>query len=138
MGLINVDVGSVISGIGTLAKDIRAAITGKSVLSAEKAAELEIKLQELESGAMSAQAAINQAEAANPSLFVSGWRPFIGWICGGAFAYSALLGIFTWIATLCGVAAPPTLNAEVFQTLLFGMLGLATARTVEKVQMGKN
>jgi hypothetical protein len=61
----------------------------------------------------------------------------VGWVCGGAFAYSALLGLFTWIAMLCGVSAPPPLDATLFQTLLFGMLGLATARTVEKVQFGK-
>src|SRR5438105_4465702 len=46
-----------------------------------------LKAQELDNQLALAQAAINQAEATNSSLFVSGWRPFIGWVCGGAFAY---------------------------------------------------
>ena len=70
-------IGSLMSGVGTLAKDIRQAITGE--LPAEKQAEIEMKLTELESQAMSAQAMINLEEAKSEKLFVAGWRPFF-WI----------------------------------------------------------
>lgn len=77
----------------------------------------------------------NKAEAANPSVFVSGWRPFIGWVCGSACAWN-------WIALpvakagagflgLAVVLSPADLS-EMFPILL-GMLGLGGLRTIEKI-----
>ena len=34
-----------------------------------------------------AQIEVNKIEAASPQFFKSSWRPFIGWVCGVAFAY---------------------------------------------------
>jgi len=78
----------------------------------------------------------NKAEAANPSVFVSGWRPFIGWICGLACAWNWIgLKIALFIAAYSGHAlnlAPADLTE--MMPLLMGMLGLGGLRTIEKIQ----
>lgn len=81
------------------------------------------------------QAAVNAVEAANPSIFVSGWRPFVGWVCGLGLASQFIVApLATWGAALAGHAvAFPALDLGTLMTLLFGMLGLGAARTVEKI-----
>lgn len=77
----------------------------------------------------------NLAEATNPKLFVSGWRPFIGWICGLGLASQFIVAPFaTWTATLVGHPVTfPVLDLGTLMTLLAGMLGLGTLRTTEKI-----
>jgi hypothetical protein len=92
--------------------------------------------QQGELQAIAGQMEVNKAEAASQSVFVAGWRPFIGWICGCALAYQFILApLFTWGAALAGhpVTAPPLDFGDLF-TLLAGMLGLSGMRTFEKVQ----
>lgn len=97
------------------------------------------KLKELEQNGdlavMAQQSEINKIEAANPRLFVSGWRPFIGWICGVALSVQMIVGpIVVWISTLAGHPVPlVVLDVSLLTTLLVGMLGLSGMRTVEKV-----
>lgn len=82
------------------------------------------------------QAAVNQEEAKNPQLFVAGWRPFIGWVCGAAFAYHYVLQPFLVFA-LAVSGQPVTLpqfDMEALITVLFGMLGLGGLRTFEKIR----
>jgi hypothetical protein len=81
-----------------------------------------------------AQAAINQTEAANPNLFVSGWRPFVGWVCGLGLAYAFLIKPIAspLIQKWCGVPME-ALDISTLLTLLFGMLGLGGMRTFEKM-----
>lgn len=75
------------------------------------------------------QLEINKVEAANPSLFVSGWRPFIGWICGVGLGYQFLI-----YPILIGYAPKiQQLDMGTLVTLLGGLLGLGTLRTVEKL-----
>ncbi len=78
----------------------------------------------------------NKIEAASPSLLVSGWRPIIGWICGAGLAVQFLVSpLFTWIATLAGHPVVfPQLDMGTLLTLLGGMLGLGSLRTVEKLK----
>lgn len=81
------------------------------------------------------QIATNQAEASNPSIFVSGWRPFIGWACGSAYVWNWIgLPIAKTIGSLVGhpLDLTPADLSEMMPVLL-GMLGLGTLRTVEKV-----
>lgn len=78
---------------------------------------------------------INQTEAANPSIFVSGARPFIMWICGFGLALQYLiLPIVQWILIILdkNVVLPP-LDMGTLITLLGGMLGLGSLRTIEKL-----
>ena len=82
------------------------------------------------------QTQIDQAEAQNKSLFVAGWRPFIGWVCGMAFAYHVIvqpLLAFT-IANTGGNVKLPDFNIQELTTVLMGMLGLGGLRTIEKIK----
>lgn len=78
---------------------------------------------------------INKAEAANPSMFVSGWRPAIGWVCGGACAWNWIgLPIAKAVVVLLGykLAVEPADVAEMMP-ILMGMLGMGGLRTMEKL-----
>ena len=81
------------------------------------------------------QLTINQEEAKSPSVFVSGWRPFIGWVCGMACAWNWIgLKIALFIAAYFGHAlnVQPADLAEMMPILL-GMLGLGGLRTIERL-----
>lgn len=87
----------------------------------------------------SQQASINAVEAANSNIFVAGWRPFIGWVCGASFAYKFVVQPFlVFIIVACGVNfdvdSMPDLDWSEMSTVLLGMLGLGGLRTLEKVQ----
>jgi len=80
------------------------------------------------------QLGVNQAEAGNASVFVSGWRPGVGWICVAALGYQfvlypALLWLTAWFPEL---HAPQPVMSETLWELMFGMLGLASLRSWEK------
>ena len=79
---------------------------------------------------------INKNEAANPSIFVSGWRPFIGWVCGAACAWN-WIGIPITVAALSLIGVVPKLapaDLSEMMPILLGMLGLGSLRTLEKIQ----
>jgi hypothetical protein len=81
------------------------------------------------------QIELNKAEAASQSIFVAGWRPFIGWVCGGAYAYNFVLQpFFVFLILACGVNLPPLphLDWSELSFVLFGLLGLGAMRTYEK------
>lgn len=72
-----------------------------------------------------AQAGINRVEAGHRSVFVAGWRPAIGWVCGGALVYNVILA--------------PAFHLQgadlgFLQTILLAMLGISASRTVEKIK----
>ena|SRR3990172_3799303 len=97
---------------------------------AKAESELRASLLEWDKG----QLAVNAVEAANPSIFVSGWRPFIGWTCGIAIAYQfVIVPIGTWLAATASIIVPeaPTLDAQLWE-LVTAMLGMAGLRTYEK------
>jgi aspartyl/asparaginyl beta-hydroxylase (cupin superfamily) len=83
-----------------------------------------------------AQTAINQQEAAHTNLFVSGWRPFIGWVCGVAFCYHFILQpMLAFILSNMGHSVTlPVFDIDALFTVLMGMLGLGSLRTIEKVR----
>ena len=83
------------------------------------------------------QAEINKIEAAHKSLFVAGWRPFIGWVCGLALFYNFVLrDLLVWGLTLsqADTPPPPVLHIDVLTTILYALLGLGGMRTFEKWQ----
>jgi hypothetical protein len=82
------------------------------------------------------QLSVNAVEAASSSLFVAGWRPFIGWTCGAAFAYKFVRAPFAVLAlTASGhPIALPVLDFTEMSTILLGMLGLGGMRTMEKIK----
>lgn len=79
---------------------------------------------------------VNSEEAKNASKFVSGWRPFVGWVCGFALFYNYIFMPFFAYVVIWGFNAPPipTLDSGELMTLLFGMLGLGGLRTYEKTK----
>lgn len=91
---------------------------------AEQRAAAANKLQDAESAIAAAQSATNTAEAANESIFVSGWRPACGWVCVIGLTYSSVVApVFSW----------PSADANTLIGILTGMLGLGTMRSAEKI-----
>ena len=81
--------------------------------------------------AMRGQIEINKVEANNSNIFVAGWRPAIGWVCGAALAYQYLIRPF--LIGMFGFPAMPALDDNLWQ-LMLGMLGLGGLRTWEKTK----
>lgn len=82
-----------------------------------------------------AQIAVNKAEAASGSVFVGGWRPFVGWTCGIALAYHFVgQPVILFAAAMLGFDLPtlPEFDMASLLTVLMGMLGLGGLRTFEK------
>jgi len=82
------------------------------------------------------QADVNAIEASSARLFVAGWRPWIGWVCGMAFAWNWIgLPVGVFLATLVGhpLDLKPADLSEMTPVLL-GMLGLGAMRSVEKIK----
>lgn len=80
------------------------------------------------------QLQVNAAEAQSQSLFVAGWRPFIGWVCGCALAYQYIVTpLACWLAAIGGydLPTPPPLN-DILWELMFGMLGMGALRSFDK------
>lgn len=131
MGMFNMFSGGAVKetleGVGTLAKDIRQAITGQDP-------ELERKLAELEGQAMTAQALINVEEAKHPSVFVSGWRPGLGWVCVLGIGYQMVFRPFIELILIHWNVQAPSLDISDLIGLTLAMLGVAGYRTVEKVK----
>lgn len=95
-----------------------------------------VKLQQSgELAAMTAQTDINKIEAANASLFVSGWRPYIGWVCGTAFSLHFLIfPIINFILMALSYSEIKiTFDMTTLLTVLGGMLGIGGLRTIEKL-----
>ena len=140
------DVNYIIEGLTMALDPISAALDlGNTLISRifpdpAQAADAKLKLLELqqsgELSVMTAQTDINKVEASNSSIFVSGWRPAIGWVCALALAYQYLLKpLVMGILPNFGIAiAPlPGLDDNLWQ-LMMGMLGMGGLRTMEKMQ----
>ncbi len=136
--------------IGSLAKDIRTAITGKEAVTADERQRILDRVAEIEKTALQAdrsiiagQLKINEIEAASSSIFKGGWRPAVGWVCVMALFYTFLVKpLLPWILTVASSAfgthftVPdlPVLDIGSVIALLGGMLGLGGFRTFEKLK----
>lgn len=107
-------------------------IIAKVVPDADKAMDIKVQLAQLADEAdarfaaqNSGQIDVDKIEASNTNLFVSGWRPFIGWICGANLAYTWMLAPLFHLQSLPAQEAYPIVTA---------LLGLGTMRTFEKIQ----
>jgi hypothetical protein len=82
-----------------------------------------------------AQLEINAREAAHPSIFVAGWRPFFGWSGGLSFFYSTIIQpIMVWYGSSRGWPIPPDINMDLLWVVVTGMLGIGGLRTFEKAK----
>lgn len=99
--------------------------------------------QRIDAGLLQGQVDVNKVEAAHANVFVSGWRPAVGWVGVAAMAYQfvlypflvwawALMQAVGWVPTT--LTPPPMLETDALWVILTGILGLGTARTVEKLK----
>jgi hypothetical protein len=103
---------------------------------AKEKARIEADLLAAASAQQAQQAEINKIEAANSNVFVSGWRPFIGWCCGlGIFWAFVGQPIAIWtISTFKLVATVPQIETGYLLELVLAMLGIGGLRTFEKLK----
>lgn len=108
---------------------------------AKAKAELELRLVEAANQAALAQVEVNKTEAASGSVFIGGWRPFIGWVCGAALALQFVVGptiqwsVSAWVSTAAGQPVPPFPQLDsMLLELVFALLGIAGMRTWEKMR----
>lgn len=82
-----------------------------------------------------AQLAINAKEAESASIFVSGWRPYVGWICGTGLLYATILhNLLEWLSAAKGWPMPPAVDTDILLYVLGALLGIGTLRTVDKIK----
>ena len=111
-------------------------IPDKEAAAKAKADFLEMQLKgDLDS--MLGQIEINKVEAASNSIFVAGWRPFIGWACGSAFVYEfvGLPIIQTFLVVFHSHFDPtllPKFDTPTMTTIMLSMLGMGIMRTIDK------
>ena len=102
----------------------------------EKLTHEEVRMRILNEPSL-AQMEINIQEAKHRTIFVAGWRPFIGWVCGVALLYNFILrDVIAWLLVMYDkeLTPPPELAMEHLMTVLLGMLGLGGMRTYEKLK----
>jgi len=105
----------------------------KAKLAHEVATMAQTHAQELARG----QLEINKAEAQHRSIFVAGWRPFLGWCLSFAMAWHFVLAPMTlFICSAFEIYVPdlPAFDMDSLMTVLLGMLGLGGLRTAEKIK----
>lgn len=122
-------------GLGLPIIDTLGKIVDQVIPDADKKMEMKIELAKLENQLMTGQMDINKVEAGHASIYVAGWRPFIGWTGGIGLAYSFILEPFlSWIARVVFKYAGdfPALDTSSLMVLVTGMLGFGGLRTYEK------
>ena len=127
--LSNVGIGEIIGSVGKIADDLTT--SDKERMAAE------LDAYKAESKRMDGQVEINKIEAASGSLFVSGGRPFVVWVCAFALAYAAVIEpIARFVATVgFAYSGPfPVIDTDLTMQVLLGLLGLGAYRSVEKIK----
>ena|SRR6185312_12146312 len=123
------------AGIELGTKLVDRLLPDKAANDAAKAALLSDEFK-AEAQAVLGQIDVDKQEAASNSIFVAGWRPFIGWICGAALGYQYIFApMGTWFAALLKhPVAAPNLDIGQLMTLLLSMLGMGVLRSYDKTQ----
>lgn len=96
--------------------------------------EQENKFLEILAAADKSQNDINLEEAKSDSMFKSGWRPFVGWVCASGFAWATVVQpVLVFVLAACHHSmVTPQIQTEVLIQALFGLLGMGTMRMMEK------
>jgi len=128
LNIFNPKVTAPIEAIGGIIDDL--------FTSDEEKISLDLARQRLNSRASEIQAEINKIEASHRSLFVAGWRPFLGWVCGASICYVYVAHpLLAWVTSYyLPEASIPALQIDHLIELVIAMLGLGGLRTFEKVR----
>jgi len=96
-------------------------------------------IEKLRQHPLELQVELNKLEAQHRTVFVAGWRPFIGWIAGLSLGIyyipQYIIASYIWAKLSLEASAIqqyPT-NADGLLELVLAMLGMATLRTVDKL-----
>ena len=120
-------IGDVINTIGNLA--------GELITTDKEIRQLDLEDYKAETDRLQSQTEINKIEAASASLWVSGARPFIMWVCGIAFAYATVLEPVLRFASKVWfdyAGEFPVIDTTLTMQVLFGILGLGVMRSFDK------
>tara|TARA_R100001163_G_scaffold64436_1_gene58674 strand:- start:2337 stop:2735 length:399 start_codon:yes stop_codon:yes gene_type:complete len=125
-----------VMGIAESVVGVAGKVLDKFVEDKDLKAKLDHELKTAFHSANLAQIEVNKQEAAHQSLFVAGWRPFVGWVCGIALAYHFVLAPFLlFVFSVYGLEQElPEFDFSQLSTILMGMLGLGGLRTYEKMK----
>jgi len=135
-----IGIGSIIDGVGKIAGDLITTDKEKMQLELE-GRKLDLEQARIDQATDLAQVEVNKIEAASPNLFVSGWRPAVGWVGVAGVAYQFLgYPLMQWIWAFGqgvdlipkGLAPPPDLQTDQLMVLLSGLLGFGGMRSFEK------
>jgi hypothetical protein len=135
-----IGIGSIIEGVGKVAGDLITTDQERLQMALEDR-KLDLEEKRIDQATDLAQVGINKIEAASTSLFVSGWRPAVGWVGVAGLTYQFLgYPLLQWVWAFGqgvdiipkGLAAPPDLQIEHLMTLLAGLLGFGGMRSFEK------
>jgi hypothetical protein len=127
-------IGSIVEGIGKIADDL--------FTSDEERLKIALQEKAIDAQIIKGQLDINIAEAKHKSMYVAGWRPFIGWVGGIALAYQFLLYPlmvwgWTWFQSMGwipdGISAPPVFESGPLFAIVTGMLGIGGMRSFDKL-----
>ena len=128
-------IGDIVKGVGGIADDL--------FTSDEERLKIALQERQLDASLIQGQLEINKAEAQHKSIFVAGWRPFIGWVGALALAYQFLLyPLLIWFWALAqakqwlpaDIQAPPVFDSGPLFAIVTGMLGIGTMRSYDKLK----
>lgn len=128
-------IGGIVEAVGNVADSL--------FTSDEERAKAELDAYQAETVRLGGQLEVNKEEAKHASIFVAGWRPAVGWVSVAALGYQFIIyPLLTWcwgaMQAAGWIAAnlppPPLLDVEALMVLITGMLGIAGARTWEKLK----
>jgi hypothetical protein len=135
-----IGIGSIIDGVGKIAGDLITTDKEKMQLELE-GRKLDLEQARIDQATDLAQVEVNKIEAGSSNLFVSGWRPAVGWVGVAGVAYQFLgYPLMQWIWAFGqgvdlipkGLAPPPDLQTDQLMVLLSGLLGFGGMRSFEK------
>ena len=120
--------GDTLKTVGTVIDDLH--------FSGEEKEKLKLQMKEIDAKLKEKQLDINKAEASHRSIFVSGWRPFLGWISGLSIGYVYLFQpVFDMILQMFDIKVDwVVLDLGQLMPLVLGMLGLGGLRSFEKAK----
>lgn len=135
-----IGIGSIIEGVGKVAGDLITTDKERLQMALEDR-KLDLEQARIDQATDLAQVDVNKIEAENPNLFVSGWRPAVGWVGVLGLAYQFLgYPLMQWLWAFGqgvdiipkGLAPPPDLQTDQLMVLLSGLLGFGGMRSFEK------